>query len=369
MNQYLIYVIPLFLFFIIFEMVADAITHKKVYKFEDTITNISLGVGQQIIEALIKTIFSFLFISVYKYSLFKIPDTIWTFLAVVLICDFIFYWFHRFSHTVNVLWAVHIVHHQSSEFNLSVSLRQPWLHKFAMFAFYIVIPFLGVSPAIMVLAFATQTFYQFWLHTRFIGKLGIFEHVLVTPSHHRVHHGANAIYINKNYGNTLIIWDKLFGTFQAEKEAVVFGVTQPFTSTNPIWANIYYWKELIVNTRSKKGFLNKLKTFFQKPGGTSREKTVVAKEENINAVPPWLKGYIIVQYVLTFLTACFLLFRQDSFSLLWKVVSVIFIIWSLYSFSALMRKKKNSIFWELIRLVLFALLFYLWITFGIYKPG
>ncbi|HET9746468.1 MAG TPA: sterol desaturase family protein [Chitinophagaceae bacterium] len=369
MNQYLIYVIPLFLIFVILEMVADIITQKKAYRFEDTITNISLGIGQQIIEALIKTIFSFLFLWAYKFSLFKIPDTIWTFLAVVLICDFIFYWFHRFSHKVNFLWAVHIVHHQSSEFNLSVSLRQPWLHKFAMFAFFLVIPFLGVSPTIMVLAFAVQTFYQFWLHTRFIGKLGILENILVTPSHHRVHHGVNAIYINKNFGNTLIIWDKIFGTFQPENEPVVFGVTQPFTSTNPIWANIYYWKEIIAKVRSKKDLLNKLKIFLQKPVGSPPEKIVTAKGEHINSfISGWVKSYIIVQYILTFSTGSLFLFRQDSFSFLWKIISVLFIIWSIYSYSALMQKKKNSIFWELARLFIFILLIYIFLMFDIYKP-
>ncbi|MDP4261402.1 MAG: sterol desaturase family protein [Bacteroidota bacterium] len=363
MNRYLIYAIPLFLFFVIFEMIADTITHKKIYKFEDTITNISLGIGQQVIEALIKTLFSFLFLWVYKYSLFTIPDTIWTFLGVVLVSDFIFYWFHRLSHTVNFLWAIHIVHHQSREFNLTVSLRQPWLHKIAVFSFYLVIPFFGISPAIMVLAFAFQTFYQFWLHTRFIGKLGILENVLVTPSHHRVHHGANDIYLDKNYGNTLIIWDKLFGTFRAEGEPVVFGITRPFMSTNPVWANIYFWKEIVRMTKTRKGFFNKLRTFFLRPAGISAGKLKAGEEENITpAVPIWLNGYIIVQYLVILAVAFFFLFKQDSLSFLLKITAVLFILWSIYSFSALMQKKKNSILWELIRIVILCLLVYVLLT-------
>lgn len=357
MNQYLIYVIPLFLFLVIFEMAADAITHKKVYTFEDTITNISLGIGQQIIEALVKTTFAFLFLWVYKYSVFKIPDTVWTFFAVVLICDFIFYWFHRFSHTVNFLWAIHIVHHQSREFNLSVSLRQPWLHKLAMFSFFLLIPFLGVSPGIMILAFALQTFYQFWLHTRFIGRLGILEKILVTPSHHRVHHGVNDIYLNKNYGNTLIIWDKLFGTFQREKEPVVFGTANPFNSINPIWANIYFWKEIARSSRGTKGFFNKLKVFFQRPGNIPEKKMVIGKDVPVRpVVPAWLSWYVIVQYLLIFAGAFFFLLKQDSFSFLWKIISVLFIIWSIYNFSVLMQQKKNSIVLELVRMAALCLI-------------
>ena len=365
MNQYLIYIIPLFLFFVTFEMIADAVTHKKVYRFEDTVTNISLGLGQQIIEALIKTIFAIVFLWVYKKSPFKLPDTLWTFLAVIIICDFIFYWFHRLSHTVNVLWAVHIVHHQSREFNLSVSLRQPWLHKFAMFAFFIIIPFFGVSPALMIIVFAIQTFYQFWLHTRLIGKLGIFEKIFVTPSHHRVHHGTNDIYINKNYGNTLIIWDKLFGTFQAETEQVVFGISKPYNSTDPVWANFYYWKELIGNIKSKKGFLNKLKAFFQKPSIIIETENETTKEKPASyKIPGRLMLYIIIQYILIFVSAFFFLLKQDSLSFTWKIVSVIFIIWSIYNFSALMQKKRYSVHWELIRIVVMCLLVYLFLIFN-----
>lgn len=362
MNRYLIYIIPLFLFFVIFEMAAGAIAHRKVYKFQDTITNLSLGIGQQIIEALIKTFFSFLFLWVYKNSIFKIPDSILTLLTVVLICDFIFYWFHRLSHTVNILWAIHIVHHQSREFNLSVSLRQPWLHKFAMFAFYLIIPLIGISPGIMILAFAIQTFSQFWLHTRFIGKLGILENILVTPSHHRVHHGANDIYINKNYGNTLIIWDKLFGTFQEEEEQVVFGITKPFISTDPIWANLYFWKDILEIIKKKKGFLKKLKVLFTGPETVSIKELKIAKKTHIDPVmPTWLKWYVIFQFILIFTATFFYLLMQDSFSFILKSIAAIFIIWSLYNFSNLMQGKRNSLLSEFIRMVVGGFILYLFL--------
>ena len=274
-----------------------------------------------------------------------------------MIHDFIYYWFHRLSHTSNILWAVHIVHHQSREFNLTVSLRQPWLHKIAGFAFYLIFPFIGISPTILVLAFAFQTFYQFWLHTRFIGKLGILEHVLVTPSHHRVHHGVNDIYIDKNYGNTLIVWDKLFGTFQVEDEPVVFGTVEPFTNTDPIFANIHFWKKIIKKTENRKGFFLKARIFFIRPVDISGINIEGDKKEYIlNALPTTLKWYIAFQYILNLAAAFYFLLKQDSLSFFWKSFSVIFIIWSIYSISALMERKQHAVFWELIRVILLCLL-------------
>jgi sterol desaturase/sphingolipid hydroxylase (fatty acid hydroxylase superfamily) len=360
MNQYLLYGIPLFLFFVLFEMIADAITHKNAYQFKDTLTNISLGIGQQTIEALIKTVFSIIVIWLTHYAVFRIPDTLLTFLMVVLVSDFIYYWFHRLSHVVNFLWAVHIVHHQSSEFNLSVSFRQPWLHKITAFGFFLILPILGVSPAMMFLALAFQTIYQFWLHTQFIGKLGFFEKFLVTPSHHRVHHGANPIYINKNYGNTLIVWDKLFGTFQEEQEPVLFGITKPFVSTNPFRSNIYFWKEIIKAIKREKGFWNKMKVFFQRPEDIPNDievkpKALLGKQPLSNG----LQGYIVVQYVLIFAATIFFLFKQDAIPYLLKMISVVFILWSIYAISALMQGKKNPVLWELIRMMVFCILIYL----------
>lgn len=362
MNQYLIYVIPLFLFFVLFELIADALTHKKAYRFADTITNLSLGIGQQIIEALIKTVFSFLFLWVYGYALFQLPDTVWTFLAVLLISDFIYYWFHRLSHSVNILWAVHVVHHQSAEFNLTVSLRQPWLHKLAAFGFFLLLPLLGVSPAIMILAFAFQTFYQFWLHTRFIGKLGILEKVLVTPSHHRVHHGSNKRYLNKNYGNTLIIWDKLFGTFQEEDEPVVYGITEPFTSTNPFWANMHFWSQIARSIKKRKGFFNKSGALFLTPADISEKKTGSSDARHINlAIPPWLTAYILAQFLLVLAVAFYFLLHQDAFPFLLKLAAVLFLLWSICHFSMLMQQNKHWVPWELARLATLCLLVYLFL--------
>ena len=154
--------------------------------------------------------------------------------------DLLFYWWHRVSHVVNVLWAVHGVHHQSEDYNLAVALRQPIFEPITWFLFYAPLAFLGVSPVIYILAYALNRFYQFWIHTELVGKTGPFEWILNTPSHHRVHHGVQDKYLDRNYGAILIIWDRLFGSFQPEEEHPHYGTTVPLRSYNPVWANFVH---------------------------------------------------------------------------------------------------------------------------------
>jgi alkylglycerol monooxygenase len=158
--------------------------------------------------------------------------------------DLAYYWFHRTSHRVRFVWATHVVHHQSEEYNLSVALRQSWLQLLPEQVFYFPLAILGVPPAMFATVFAFDTIYQFWIHTRAIGKLGPLEWILNTPSHHRVHHAINPKYIDKNYAGALIVWDRMFGTFIAEDEEPTYGTVKPLASFNPLWANVAGWVEI-----------------------------------------------------------------------------------------------------------------------------
>ena len=152
--------------------------------------------------------------------------------------DLLFYWWHRVSHVVNVLWAVHGVHHQSEDYNLAVALRQPAFEPLTWFLFYAPLALLGVDLTVYLACYGVNRFYQFWIHTEVVGKLGPVEWVFNTPSHHRVHHGVQDKYLDRNYGAILIVWDRLFGTFQLEEEAPMYGTTVPLASYNPVWANV-----------------------------------------------------------------------------------------------------------------------------------
>jgi len=365
MNQYVIYAIPLFLLVVIFEIISNVYKHKKVYRFEDTITNFSLGLTQQIFEALTKTLFVLLFFWLYEHSLFRIPDTVLSFIIVILASDFLFYWFHRAAHHINFLWAIHGVHHQGNEFNLSLSLRQPLLQKAAMLAFYLIIPFLGFSPALIASAFAFQTIYPFFLHTRLVGKLGILEYFMVTPSHHKVHHGINPLYINKNFGNTFIIWDRLFGTFQSEKEHVVVGTSEPFTSTNPLLANIFFWRQIVTTARQRKGWWHKIKTYFQGPEVLVETDHAEKKEPAPRQpLPAGIKRYVVLQYLLLLTFSIYFLYVHASLSALFKAVLLVFIFWSTYSYSRLMQRKKNVLQQEAARMTFWLLILYLFLFSG-----
>jgi len=185
--------------------------------------------------------------------------------ALILLVDLAYYFFHRASHRVNLLWAGHVVHHQSEEYNLSVALRQNWFEKVLEWPFYLPLAILGFPPLMFLAVSTANTLYQFWIHTRTVGSLGILEGILNTPSAHRVHHGINPKYIDRNYGGMFAFWDRLFGTWQREEQEPVYGTVKPLNSFNPLWANVHYFVEIGALVRSLPRLADKLKAPFMPP--------------------------------------------------------------------------------------------------------
>ncbi|MFT4523994.1 MAG: alkylglycerol monooxygenase [Bacteroidia bacterium] len=259
--------IPAFFILIAIELIYAAIKGIKLYRFNDTVTNIGLGIGQQVTGLLMKGVlflgYIFLFDN-YKVAQLEINTLNW--ILLFLAVDFLYYWFHRLSHQINALWAAHIVHHQSEEYNLSVALRQSWFQSWFSWVFYLPLAIIGFEPIMFITMSAINTIYQFWIHTRTIGKLGPLEWIINTPSHHRVHHGSNPKYIDKNHAGSLIIWDRMFGTFQEEEEEPVYGITKPLNSWNPFWANFHYWAELWDLSNRCTIPLDKIKAWIMPPG-------------------------------------------------------------------------------------------------------
>ena len=180
--------------------------------------------------------------------------------------DLLFYWWHRASHVVNVLWAVHGVHHQREDYNLAVALRQPALEPLTWFIFYAPLALLGVDLPVYLGCYGINRFYQFWIHTQLVDKLGPLEWVLNTPSHHRVHHGVQPRYLDRNYGAILIVWDRLFGTFQTEEETPIYGTTEPLRSYNPIWANVKILADLAAQSKQTRSWRERVWLWFAPPG-------------------------------------------------------------------------------------------------------
>lgn len=263
--NYITLSIPIFFLLIGVELLVGYLKKEKLYRFNDALTNINLGIGSQVVGIMTKGLLFLAYLYLYENRVFTFENTWWTWVLLFLGVDFFYYWFHRASHEVNALWAAHIVHHQSEDYNLSVALRQSWFQGWFSWAFYLPLAVVGFDPIMFAAMNSFNTLYQFWIHTTTIKTMGPLEWIFNTPSHHRVHHGSNPKYIDRNHAGSLIIWDRMFGTFQKEEEEVVYGITSPLNSWNPVWANFHYWKDLWQLAKQSRG-LDKIRVFLKPPG-------------------------------------------------------------------------------------------------------
>jgi len=265
----ILFAIPGFIILILAEWLYGLARGRNTYRVADTITSISLGSISRLRGLLFLGLGTWFYTQAADgYHLLQLPDQgigIWLF--ALLAYDFSYYWFHRISHEVNLFWAAHVVHHQSEDYNLGTALRQSGSGLFG-FIFYLPWLFVGIPPEIFFAAGAINLVYQFWVHTQHVYRIGLLEYVLVTPSNHRVHHAQNDIYIDRNYGGILCIWDRMFGTFQDElaDEPCIYGIRKPLQSYNPFWANVHvYWSTLLDSWRAAR-WQDKIKVWFKGPG-------------------------------------------------------------------------------------------------------
>lgn len=255
-----------FLTVMILEAIWD-IFYKRSRSIHQTGANISIAIVQAGLEyigyGLIFLIGLFLFEG---FALFDIAVNWKTWILSLLLADFSYYWMHRFEHQIRVLWTYHSVHHSSPEFNFSTSLRLAWIEGAVEWVFFLPMILIGFDLVQTIMSLLCVIAYQSWIHTEKIGKLGWLDYIFNTPSVHRVHHGTNPEYIDKNYGGILIIWDRIFGTYQAETKKVIYGVTEPVKTINPFLINIYELREMLRDIRKAKRMRAKLKYIFSQPG-------------------------------------------------------------------------------------------------------
>jgi sterol desaturase/sphingolipid hydroxylase (fatty acid hydroxylase superfamily) len=273
-EKYVALAIPFFLLMMAVEILLARRRPELQYVFADSVTNLSCGIGQQVLEPLFRTLGLAAYIFLYeRLRLVTVPaGSVVGWIALVLGVDLFYYAFHRASHRINLFWASHVVHHQSEEYNLSVALRQSWLELLFSWVFYLPLAIAGFSPGAFVAMSTLNTLYQFWIHTRFVKRLPApVEWVLNTASHHRVHHGTNPKYIDKNYGGILIVWDRIFGTFAEEEEEPVYGTVKPLASFNPLWANAHYWVEMASMSGLAPRMADKVRAWIAPPEWRPRE--------------------------------------------------------------------------------------------------
>jgi alkylglycerol monooxygenase len=369
--------IPIFFVLIGIELIVERISNQKLYRLPDAIANLSCGITSQLSGLFLK-IFA---IGVYQLLHENFNQVVWDrnwhyWLSLFLLADLAYYWAHRMSHEVNLFWGGHVVHHQSEDYNLSVALRQSSLQVIWTFAFSLPLAFIGFKTLDFALMSAYITLYQFWIHTELINKMGWFEYVFNTPSHHRVHHGRNPKYIDKNHAGTLIIWDRLFGTFQEEEERPTYGITKPINSWNAVWANFSHYAEMGKDLKRISKFTDKVKYLFKKPGwlpdylGGYRavpevDRTIYKKFETPSALA--LNLYVLFQYVLCLAGTAYFLNNAGNFSLFEKTVVTVLISVMVVNCGVLFENRKWVVYAEWARIMLYPAIAFAMVYIGLFS--
>ncbi len=326
--------VPFFLLAIIIELVVNWRRNAGYYRSNDAINSISAGM----LDTTLGYFTKFLPLLGWGFVMqnFKLIDmplewfdgsgrgiALWVTAAVAW--DFCYYWFHRLSHEISILWAAHAVHHQSEEYNLSTALRQTSTGFLFGWIFYLPLFAIGFPLEVLVTVNAVNLIYQFWVHTRLIGRLGPLEAVMMTPSHHRVHHAQNERYIDKNYGGMFIVWDRLFGSYEPEsdEEPVVYGVRKPLASWNPFWANLQVYDYLLFDARKTKRWRDKIGIWFRRTGWRPADVEARYPKRNVDLaqfnkfdpqVPGIIRRYTVMQFVFAILAVIWIgeLYARDG---------------------------------------------------------
>ncbi len=258
--------IPLFFVGIALELAVASRRRVKAYRLGDAIGDMGCGVMQQLVSNLLAGWVTFAaYTWVFEHRFFDLPTAWLPWVAALIGVEFAYYWWHRLSHEVNLLWAAHVVHHHSEDYNLAVALRQSVTTWATSLPFWLPLALLGIPTTPFAVMLGLTTLYQFWIHTELIGPLGFLEKWLNTPALHRVHHAINPGYLDKNHGATFSVFDRLFGTWKAETEPCVYGTTTPLGSFNPLWAQVERYVELVRLARRAPSMVDALKVFVASP--------------------------------------------------------------------------------------------------------
>lgn len=357
--NYLTFAIPAFFLFLYLEYrLAIYLKKPEIFKYESSIANISIGITERLLNLFISASFYSLFYWVYKnYALVNISNTWWVWLSLILITNLVWYWYHRLGHQVNFLWAAHIVHHQSEEFNLTVSARITVFQALIRNIFWCIIPFLGFHPAMVITILMVHGAYSFFAHTQLVGKLGWLEHIFITPSLHGVHHASDEKYLDKNYRDVFVFWDKLFGTFQREEEAPKYGLTHPIKSYSFLWQHFHYYLEILEACKKEKHFKARLKIIFGNTATLDQNIRPILERRYLQhkTEPAYrfkFRTYLNFQLffciaLLSFFTAFYTELNLED-----KLFTAAVILITLINCGALLEQRKSIYYLESIRLIL-----------------
>ncbi|MGR3810514.1 sterol desaturase family protein [Jiulongibacter sp. NS-SX5] len=361
--QILMYASPVFFILVLGEKIYGKLAKGDDFKSMDMISSLSSGYTNTLKDVLGIGVSLLTYVwLVDKVALVRIPFTWVNVLIAFIALDFAGYWGHRLNHQINFFWNQHLVHHSSEEFNLACALRQSISDLIKFFTIFMLpAALLGVDPTIIAIVAPIHLFAQFWYHTVYIGKMGWLEKVIVTPSHHRVHHAINPEYIDKNHGQIFIIWDKLFGTFQEELDDVppVYGITRPVRTWNPIKINYQHLWLLIKDAWRAENWMDKLRVFYKPTGWRPADVAAKYPVEKIDDpynfekyYPKLSKGmetWSWMQFLFTFAFLMLFYNAAASLSLTQLMLYGFFLFFSVYAYTEMMDKNPRSFWQELIK--------------------
>lgn len=353
--NYMALAVPLFLLLIGIEYWISKRLGRQLFNFNSSIANMNVGVAERLIDMFTAGSFFFFYDYLQKnYGLFEIRPTLLVWIALILATDFVWYWYHRAGHKINLFWGFHVVHHTSEEFNYTAGTRITVFQAVVRTAFWSVLPLIGFPAPMITTMLIVHGLYPFFTHTQVIGKLGILEYILVTPSHHRVHHASNEAYLDKNFGDMFIIWDKLFGTFAEEKEQPVFGLTKQLDSYSFLWQHFHFLVEIWYSALQQKGIIAKLKVIFGSPEDFDPavrrivEKRFLSKNK-VRVRSQKFRRYVLVQFTVTVITLFFLLLFEHQEETFLQVMVALVIFVTLINCGAILEQRRWVFYLEFAR--------------------
>ena len=353
------FIIPAFFIFLALEYLLAVKKGKdQLFTYEDTVANITIGIAERLLNLFITGSFYGLYYYIYEhYALLNIPNGWPVWITLLLATDLIWYWYHRLGHEINIMWGAHIVHHHSETFNYTVSARITTLQAVIRNVFWCILPFMGFHPAMVIAILVIHGTYSFFTHTQLIGKLGWLENILITPSHHRVHHASNEKYLNKNYGDIFVFWDKLFGTFQKEEEEPVYGLTHPLKRHSFLWQHFHYYAELAEACRRSGSIYQSIRILLGKPEDLDQdirkelEDTWLPEKKSFRSTLRF-KLYLNLQLIATAIALfLFTLFFHELSSVEATFITILVLI-TLINCGALLEQQQWIYYLEIVRLLI-----------------
>ena len=352
------YAIPFFILAILVEFVYSKVTGRFQYRLNDTLASLSMGTLSRLMGVVRLGVFGFLFEWILDgHTLLAISmQSPLAWVAAFVLYDLCYYFLHRFGHEWRILWAAHSAHHQSEEYNLSTALRQTST-GFLGGIFYAPLYLIGFPTSMLIAVGSLNLIYQFWVHTEHVRRLGVIDRIFVTPSNHRVHHAKNPCYIDRNYGGVFVLWDRLFGTFEDERESepCVYGVTEQLNSFNPLWANLHVYVQGFRDTMNATRWSDKITLWFKgpgfKPAGTDQTTHDWLAPKFDPQITAFTKRYTFTHFWLLVIATFVLVGFEGDLSRLWVYSLAALIAFGYYTQGAMLEGRDYAPPLEVARLV------------------